>query len=119
MILHEDQAGDCFTIHHEALHSTAFTEIGTISLVLRGNPIKERAPVMFKEARGRAEALAGRAAAKAPGAIAEVEPETAAVGEIFFRVGEDQESAERRAERQMTPEKYHYWCTHLEELGIV
>jgi hypothetical protein len=119
VILHEDKAGDCFTIHHEALHSTAFTEVGTISLVLRGNPIKERAPVMFKEARGRAEALASREATKVSGAVAEVEPETATVGEIFFRVGEEQESPERRAQRQMTHEKYRHWCDRLEEMEIV
>jgi hypothetical protein len=119
VILHEDRAGDCFTIHHDALHSTAFTEIGTISLVLRGNPVKERAPVMFKEARGRAEALATRQAGGAPGTIAEEEPDAAAVGEMFYRVGEELESPERRAERQMTVEKHRYWCSHLEELGIV
>lgn len=118
VILHEDRAGDCFTIHHDALHSTAFTEVGTISLVLRGNPVKERAPVMFKEARGRAEALATRGAERAEGAISEEEPEAAAVGAMFFRVGEELESPERRAERQMTIEKYHYWCAHLKELGI-
>jgi len=119
VILHEDRAGDCFTIHHEALHSTAFTEIGTISLVLRGNPIKQRAPVMFKEARGRAEALAERRSAPGSAAVAEEEPEAAEVGEVFFRVGEEQESPERRAERQMTYEKYHYWCSRLEQLGLV
>jgi hypothetical protein len=119
VILHEDRAGDCFTIHHEALHSTAFTELGTISLVLRGNPVKERAPVMFKEARGRADAVADRQAKRAAAGLPEEEPETAGVGEMFFRVGEDLESPERRAERQMTPEKHQYWCRHLEELGIV
>ncbi|MFC7930733.1 hypothetical protein ACPCAE_28550 [Streptomyces cinereoruber] len=122
LMLHEDRAGECFTIHHDALHSTPFTELGTISLVLRGNPVKDRAPVMFKEARGREEALrrhqedqetAGR------GELSEIEPETAEVGTMFWRVGEDRESAERRAERQMTKEKYHFWCRRLEELGII
>ena len=32
VLVHEDRGGDCFSIHHEALHSTPFTEIGTISL---------------------------------------------------------------------------------------
>ncbi|MBW8090873.1 MULTISPECIES: hypothetical protein [Streptomyces] len=121
VILHEDRAGDCFTIHHNALHSTPFTQLGTISLVLRGNPVKERAPVMFKEARGRQEALEQRRAASArrEAGLAEIEPEQADVGTMFWRVGEDRESAERRAERQMTKAKYHYWCEKLEELGII
>ena len=120
VMLHEDHAGDCFTIHHDALHSTAFTEVGTISLVLRGNPVKERAPVMFKEARGRAEALAAREQERDGRAVgAEEEPEAAQVGDMFWRVGEELESAERRAERQMTIEKYRYWCTRLEQLGLI
>ncbi|MGK4585449.1 hypothetical protein [Kitasatospora sp. HPMI-4] len=116
VMLHEDRAGDCFTIHHNALHSTPFTQLGTISLVLRGNPVKDRAPVMFKEARGRAEAVRRL---REQSELPEVEPEQAQVGEMFWRVGEDQESAERRAERQMTVEKYRYWCETLPELGII
>ncbi|MET9406114.1 hypothetical protein ABZX90_10125 [Streptomyces sp. NPDC002935] len=118
VLLHQDRAGECFTIHHNALHSTPFTELGTISLVLRGNPVKDRAPVMFKETRGREEALRLHQE-RADGDLSEVEPEAAGVGTMFWRVGEDRESAERRAERQMTKEKYHYWCKRLEELGIV
>ncbi|MFI5496840.1 hypothetical protein [Actinoplanes sp. NPDC051859] len=116
VMLHEDRAGDCFTIHHNALHSTPFTQLGTISLVLRGNPVKDRAPVMFKEARGRAEAVA---AMRERGELSEVEPDSAGVGTMFWRVGEDRESQERRAERQMTLAKYRYWCTELERLGII
>ncbi|NEB74296.1 hypothetical protein G3I40_03450 [Streptomyces sp. SID14478] len=118
VMLHEDRAGECFTIHHNALHSTPFTELGTISLVLRGNPVKDRAPVMFKEARGREEALAQQTADRHAG-LSEIEPEAAGVGTMFWRVGEDLESTERRAERQMTKEKYHFWCRRLEELGII
>jgi hypothetical protein len=118
VMLHEDRANDCFTIHHNALHSTPFIELGTISLVLRGNPVKERAPVMFKESRGREQALAAQRAGDGD-AIPEIEPEQAAVGDMFWRVGQDAESAERRAERQMTIEKYRYWCERLPELGIV
>ncbi|WP_328332166.1 MULTISPECIES: hypothetical protein [unclassified Streptomyces] len=120
VMLHEDRAGDCFTIHHSALHSTPFTELGTISLVLRGNPVKERAPVMFKEARGREEAVRQRAdGAGGSGELSEIEPDTAGVGTMFWRVGEDRESSERRAERQMTKEKYHYWCEKLQEIGLI
>lgn len=118
VLLHEDRAGECFTIHHNALHSTPFTQLGTISLVLRGNPVKDRAPVMFKEARGREEALEELTRSTAE-PLSEIEPEEAGVGTMFWRVGEDRESAERRAERQMTKEKYYYWCQKLEELGII
>lgn len=120
VMLHEDRAGDCFTIHHNALHSTPFTQLGTISLVLRGNPVKDRAPVMFKEARGREDALRQlRDRTSDRGELAEIEPDTAQVGAMFWRVGEDKESPERRAERQMTKAKYHYWCHELAELGII
>ncbi|MEU7729800.1 hypothetical protein AB0B78_31915 [Streptomyces sp. NPDC040724] len=120
VLLHEDRAGECFTIHHNALHSTPFTELGTISLVLRGNPVKDRAPVMFKEARGREEAVRSlRETAVTPGELSEVEPESAEVGTMFWRVGEDRESSERRAERQMTLKKYRFWCVKLEELGLI
>lgn len=115
--VHEDRAGDCFTIHHNALHSTPFTDLGTISLVLRGNPVKERAPVMFKEPRGRAEAVARLRERGEP--LPELEPTDANVGDMFWRVGEEMETAERRRERQMTPRKYHWWCEQLDELGIV
>ena len=109
---HIDRAGDTFTIHHAALHSTPFPDFGTVSLVLRGNPVKERAPVMFKEPRGRAEAL-NRLESN------EIEPENAATGDFFWRVGEDQESAERRQDRQMSREKLDYWVEKLTEYGLL
>lgn len=114
--LHEDQAGDCFTIHHSALHSTPFTELGTVSLVLRGNPVKRRAPVMFKESRGRVEPLA-RPATASP--VSEQEPAVAREGTMFWRVGEEDESSERRAERQMTHERFEQWMQQLEEWELI
>lgn len=113
--IHEDRAGDCFTIHHNFLHSTPFPEPGTVSLVLRGNPLKRRAPVMFKEARGREEALMG--ISKEIGL--EYEPENAVRGSTFWRIGEEEESAERRAERRMTLEKYNYWVDQLEKWNLI
>lgn len=109
---HVDREGDTFSIHHEALHSTPFPENGTVSLVLRGNPIKERAPVMFKEARGRTDALADLR-------NNEIEPEHAQKGDFFWRVGEDRESTSRRAERQMTQEKLDFWVKELEKFGLL
>lgn len=114
--LHEDRAGDCFTIHHSALHSTPFTEVETVSLVLRGNPVKRRAPVMFKETRGRAEALEKL---PVPREILEQEPENAAAGTMFWRVGEEDETAERRAQRQLSRAKFDHWCAKLEEWNLV
>lgn len=112
VMMHRDREGDCFTIHHDALHSTPFTTPHTISLVLRGNPVKERAPVMFKEARGRAEALARTAGT-------DVEPELALAGDMFWRVGEVSESAQRRQERQMSRERFDYWLAKLAEYELI
>jgi hypothetical protein len=117
ILLHEDRAGDCFTIHHEALHSTPFTERGTVSLILRGNPVKERAPVMFKEGRSRKEAFQKQDTLNET--AREQEPAVAAAGDMFWRVGESQETAERRSERQMGIDRYRYWCAWLAEQGIV
>ena len=114
VMLHEDRANDCFTIHHSTLHSTPFLEPHTISLVLRGNPIKERAPVMFKEARERDQFRAEQS--KRGG---DIEPSIAAKGDMFWRVGEDQESVERRGERQMSRERHSYWCRQLGEYGLI
>src|SRR5205807_7425422 len=108
---------ECFTIHHDALHSTPFTQLGTVSLVLRGNPVKERAPVMFKESRGRQEAFGDGADGRNVGS--EQEPRVASAGDMFWRVGEHGETIERRRERQMSIEKYRYWCNWLAESGIV
>jgi len=113
---HVDRAGDTFTIHHETLHSTPFPEFGTVSLVLRGNPVKERAPVMFKEPRGRAEEIAKLQSDKRD---LTVEPEHAQEGDFFWRVGEDRESPERRQERQMRPERIDYWVRELISYDIL
>lgn len=111
----DDIAGDVFTIHHEALHSTPFPELGTVSLVFRGNPVKERAPVMFKEARARAEAITDLVGMDST----EVEPAVAAAGTFFWRVGEERENAARRAQRQMTLARHAEWVTRLTEWGII
>jgi hypothetical protein len=115
---HEDKAGDCFTIHHDALHSTPFTEVGTVSLVLRGNPVKDRAPVMFKESRGREEALRGLRDSQTTQSV-DIEPAVAEAGTVFYRVGEKDESAQRRSERQMTRDKFNYWFKQLEDWQII
>ncbi|MDQ3233464.1 MAG: hypothetical protein M3Q07_16720 [Pseudobdellovibrionaceae bacterium] len=106
VLMMDEKAGDCFTIHHEALHSTPFTEHHTISLVLRGNPVKRRAPVMFKEPRGRQEAISNIRGM-------DHEPGHALPGDMFWRVGEEEESAERRKECRMSLERYSYWLRTL------
>jgi hypothetical protein len=115
VMLHEDVAGDFFTIHHNTLHSTPFIEEHTISLVLRGNPIKERAPVMFKEPRQRADFIE-RDAVPTGG---EVEPSAARSGDMFWRIGENSETKERRVERQMSLERHAFWLNKLEDYGII
>ncbi|MFL6161971.1 MAG: hypothetical protein ACJ74U_07065 [Jatrophihabitantaceae bacterium] len=107
--VHDDVAGHCFTIHHEAIHSTPLPEPGTINLVLRGPAVKDRAPVLFVEGRGDATANRNR----------EEEPEFAERGHVFWRVGEKDESPERRAERQMTDATYRAWLNRFEEYGLI
>lgn len=112
VLLHEDRAGDCFTIFHEALHSTPFTQPGTVSLVLRGNPVKERAPVMFKEPRARQRAFEERAAAPRSGRV--IEPEEAATGDMFYR-----HTTAPDERMPMSGEKFRHWCRWLEAEGLV
>jgi hypothetical protein len=107
--VHHDRPMNCFTIHHMAIHSTPLPELGTVSLVLRGPAAKDRAPVLFREERHRGTADDREG----------VEPEEALVGRMFWRVGEKDETPERRAERQMRSETYHAWCERLEAWGIV
>jgi len=116
VLLHEDRVGDCFTIHHDTLHSTPFTEVGTVSLVLRGNPVKRRAPVMFKEPRDRDDALKYLATASQSD---EVEPAKARTGDFFWRVGEELESVERRRERQMSLDRFAYWRKTLRDWDLI
>lgn len=107
--VHDDVAGHCFTIHHEAIHSTPLPEPGTINLVLRGPAMKDRAPVLFVEARGAATANRNL----------DEEPESAERGHVFWRVGEKDESPERRAERQMTDATYQAWLARFSESGLI
>jgi hypothetical protein len=117
---HIDTAGDVFSIHHNTLHSTPFLQPETISLVLRGNPIKERAPVMFKESRSRQEFIISQIDSMSKHkTLPQYEPNVADVGDMFWRVGEDLEPVERRKERQMTYQKFNIWCSRLAELGLI
>jgi hypothetical protein len=107
--VHEDTAGDCFTIHHEAVHSTPFPERDTITLVLRGPAVKDRAPVLFMESRGNDQA----------NRTADQEPDAAERGHLFWRVGEKDESPERRAERRMSHQTYTAWLSRFEAYGLI
>jgi hypothetical protein len=111
VIVHEDIAGHCFTINHAAVHSTPLPGLGTINLVLRGPAVRDRAPVIFAASRG-------GSSGHGPAPTLE-EPESAERGHIFYRVGEKEESAERRAERRMTDETYATWVARLEEYGLI
>ena len=109
--IHEDVAGHCFTIHHAAPHSTPLPGFGTINLVLRGPAMKDRAPVLFNEARG------GQQPTGTDTKFAE--PEAAVRGHVFWRIGEKDETPERRAERQMSDETYRSWVRRFEEFGLI
>jgi hypothetical protein len=114
VIIHEDVAGHCFTISPAAVHSTPLPEPGTINLVLRGPAVRDRAPVIFAASRARGAGDGG--GAEAPTLE---EPETAERGHVFFRVGEKEEGAERRAERQMSDETYAAWIGRFREYGLI
>ncbi len=85
----EEPAGSGFTIDHAALHSTMAAP-DTISLVMRGPAMKRRAIITLPE-----------------------------VGEVTWRYGEADETAERRADIRMPIERYREWCQRLADFGIV
>lgn len=87
--MREDDAGSAMTIHHEAIHSTIASP-DTISLLLRGPAAKERAIITHKEG-----------------------------GKIEWRVGEHQESAARRDEIRMSLDRYRFWCSVIEDAGLI
>ncbi|MFB7947256.1 hypothetical protein ACFC6L_20330 [Kitasatospora phosalacinea] len=109
LCVHEDIAGHCFTIHHDAVHSTPLPTLGTINLVLRGPAVKDVAPVLFVEGRG----------GKASSGSRFEEPETAERGHVFYRVGEKDESQERRSERRMSEAGYQDWVRRLEDWDLI
>lgn len=116
--VHEDGPGDVFTIHHSAIHSTPLAEPGTITLILRGPAMKERAPVLFREER--VSVLSPREQAEQlEGAVpGEAEPVEAERGTFFWRVGEASESKTRRGKRQMSPDAFERWVDYMSASGL-
>jgi len=88
--VHDDQPGHIFSIHHSAIHATPLESAGTISMVFRGPAMKKRAAVVPRGA-----------------------------GRSFSRIGEAEESVERRQLRQMSRELFAEWLDRLTEYRII
>ncbi|MEU9126694.1 hypothetical protein AB0D08_01030 [Kitasatospora sp. NPDC048540] len=85
----EEPTGSCFTIHHEQLHTT-ITEPETISLMIQSPAAKRRAFIIRK-----------------------------ADGQVWWREGAADETAERRAEVRMSDERFDHWVARLEAIGVL
>jgi hypothetical protein len=87
--MREDQAGSAMTIDHSTIHSTIAAP-DTISLLLRGPAVKDRAIITHK-----------------------------ATGEVEWRIGAEQESMARRQQVQMSIQTYADWCKVIEAAGLI
>ncbi len=85
----EDGPGTCFTISHDAIHSTV-TAPDTISLLMRGPAMKDKALIINTE-----------------------------TGHSWYRVGEKDETAARRVEKQMSRTRYQEWVNKLTGYGLI
>ncbi|MDP9151242.1 MAG: hypothetical protein M3O36_15050 [Myxococcota bacterium] len=85
----QERAGSAFTIRHDTLHST-IAPPDTVSLILRGPAMKDRAIIAHQ-----------------------------ATGEVWWRMGEGQEDAERRAAVRMDRERYDFWVDRLGQYGLI
>ncbi|WP_208614757.1 hypothetical protein [Streptomyces regalis] len=85
----EEPAGRVITLDHEQLHTT-ITEPETISLMIQSPARKRRAFMIRKDS-----------------------------GDVWYRYGAADESAERRAEVRMSDERLHHWLSRLEAFGLL
>jgi hypothetical protein len=85
----EERAGDVLTLHHEQLHTT-ITDPDTVSLMIQSPAQKDRAFIIRRSD-----------------------------GEVWWRLGEAQESQARRREVQMTGTRFDHWVRRLRELDLV
>ncbi|WP_328485571.1 hypothetical protein [Streptomyces zaomyceticus] len=81
--------GNCYTLHHSAIHTT-FTTPDTVSLFLRGPVEKDRSVIM--------------------------DP---AEGTLWWRFGRQDEPEQRRREKSMGTEAYRRIRERLEELDVI
>lgn len=84
-----ETTGNCYTLHHSALHTT-FTTPDTVSLFLRGPAEKDRSVIMDVD-----------------------------TGRVWWRYGRQDEPAERRQEKAMGADAYREIRDRLERLNII
>ncbi|AEV87113.1 hypothetical protein ACWT_6096 [Actinoplanes sp. SE50] len=87
--IREEPAGRCITLHHDQLHTT-ITEPETISLMIQ-SPAQKRRAFMIRRSDGH----------------------------VWWREGAADETAERRAEVQMSDERFEHWVTRLKAFGVL
>ncbi|WP_433386934.1 hypothetical protein [Micromonospora sp. KLBMP9576] len=87
--IREEPAGRCITLDHEQLHTT-ITEPETISLMIQSPARKQRAFMIRRSD-----------------------------GQVWWRQGAADESAERRAEVQMSDQRFEHWVSRLEAIGVL
>ncbi|MFF9393450.1 hypothetical protein [Streptomyces griseoluteus] len=85
----EEPTGRVITLDHEQLHTT-ITEPETISLMIQSPAQKRRAFMIRRDN-----------------------------GDVWYRYGNADESAERRSEVLMSDERLHHWLSRLEAFGLL
>lgn len=83
-----ERAGSCYTMHDSVFHTT-YMPAGMVSLILRGDSVKERAVI--------------------------VDPK---INRVWWRYTDSQESEEHRRSVRMTPEYLRGLCAQLREWGL-
>lgn len=84
-----EESGACYTLHHTVIHTT-YTTPGTVSLVIRGPAEKGRSIITERD-----------------------------TGKVWWRYGEQDETAERRSEKQMSFQDYIMLRDKVESLGVI
>ncbi|MEW1750557.1 hypothetical protein ACIQU1_15195 [Streptomyces angustmyceticus] len=85
----EEAEGRCITLDHEQLHTT-ITEPETISLMIQSPARKDRAFMIRRSD-----------------------------GQVWYRLGAAEESAERRREVRMSDERFEHWVGRLRAMGVL
>ncbi|MEU5539348.1 hypothetical protein [Streptomyces sp. NPDC020362] len=82
-------AGNCYTLHHSEIHTT-FTTPNTVSLFLRGPAEKERSLITERE-----------------------------TGKVWWRLGENQEKATRRASKRISKQYFDDLTNRLQGMEVL
>ncbi|MFG2428700.1 hypothetical protein [Streptomyces sp. NPDC048590] len=84
-----EQAGNCYTLHHSEIHTTYMTP-NTVSLFLRGPAEKDRSIITERE-----------------------------TGRVWWRFGEDKEKAERRSSKRISKEYFDDLTGRLRAMEVL